>query len=419
MSALIRGSRLRTTGGKTHTIQSHLGTGSQADVYVLDDGKLVFKRFRSEEEMPRVRWLHKQRLPTDLPMALPLDVVDEGGHCGYIARLAQGSTLAELLASTDFSYADSVAIAHGIMDALARIHGHMAHGDVREENIFVAFHRGAAGELLLDGVVFIDPDNYSAPGAPQPLYLGDNLVMAPELRHSRDPAHVSCAADVYAAAQIAHLLLLRHSDTAFAATGPEFQAAMLAGRWHSDRFSSQRRDTGLHGEGFAAEMLDTRLASLFRAALQAKPELRPHAADFALHLGDLLNHGRIIHCPHCNWPMVLEPGITHCAHTHRCGKAFDAPKVLLPDGRRLALEQPLVLGRDQLGHERISRRHVLLQRAGPLVYVRDLAPANGTEVRFEPGKDWSKLPARADAYLSPHPSMPMLRLAGVSVKLVF
>jgi hypothetical protein len=346
--------------------------------------------------------------------------VEYASHAGYVAAFVDGEPLGDFFAREDLSYGDTARTAYALMRSLAAIHQHMAHGDVREENIFIRAHRSASGEWVVERVIFIDGDNYAAPGGPEPLYLGDHLVMAPELRASRDSRLVSRSADVYAAAQLCHRMLLRHDDASFVTTPEEFDSAMLEGFWHSDIYAGhRRRDTGLNGQGLPAEMLDKITASLFRAALQANPALRPSARQFADHLGALLAQQRIINCPYCELPLMLEPGVTHCGHKHVCGKLLPQPYVVLPGGRRLPVEGSLVLGREQLGQEQVSRRHLLLRRAGPLVCVSDLGSANGTRVRTAPGAPWQQLPARSEIYLTPTPRESLVRVAGVELGLVF
>ena len=103
-------------------------------------------------------------------------------------------------------------------------------------------------------------------------------------------------------------------------------AALAAGRWHSDTFGGKgRRDDGIEGKGFRAEMLDSVTASLFRAAFSADPKLRPTAAEFADHLNSILRNGRITFCPACRWPIIMELGRTHCVHSHHCGKPLPLP----------------------------------------------------------------------------------------------
>ena len=116
--------------------------------------------------------------------------------------------------------------------------------------------------------------------------------------------------------------------------------------------------------------------------------------------------------------MMLEHGVTRCVY-RACGKPFDLPQVVLPGGRRLPLEGAVVLGRDQLGSDRVSRRHLVLRRAGPLVCVRDLNSSNGTVIRTAPGEAWQRLPAHAEVYLTPHPRESLVRAAGVELRLTF
>lgn len=418
MTMMKPGDRVRTLSGKDHLIDRPIGCGSQAEVYLLRGGRWVYKRFVNRDELERVRWLHDQGLPADLPLCLPVDLVDQVEHAGYIANFVEGITLAEYLDTPGLSYGDTARAAHSLMFNLSRIHEHLAHGDVREENVIVKVRRDATGEFLIERLTFIDADNYAASGAPLPMYLGDNMVMAPELRATKDPRFVSRAADVYAGAQICHRMLLRHDDSCFAATSEEFEQAMRAGVWHSDIFNANRRDTGLDGHGLPADMLDSVTASMIRAAVQGDPALRPSARQFADHLGNMLDQQRIVHCPHCHMPMMLEQGVTRCVY-RACGLPFDMPHVVLPSGHKLALAGAIVLGRDQLGSDRVSRRHLLLRRAGPLVCVRDLGSSNGTAVRTSPHEAWERLPAHAEVYLTPHPTQSLVRVAGVEVGLTF
>lgn len=424
MPQLNPGDRIKTASGKSYQVDRLIGSGSQADVYLLNplrgEARMVFKRFGNRDELIRVKWLHRQRFPADLPMCLPVEIVEEASHAGYVTGFVNGEPLSDFFAREDLSYGDTARTACALMRSLAAIHQYMAHGDVREENIFIRARRSAMGEWVVERIIFIDGDNYAAPGGPEPLYLGDHLVMAPELRASRDSRLVSRSADVYAAAQLCHRMLLRHDDASFVETPEQFDSAMLAGYWHSDIYGGhRRRDTGLKGQGLPADMLDKTTASLFRAALQANPALRPSARQFANHLEALLEEQRIINCPCCDLPLMLEPGVTHCSHKHVCGKPLPRPFVVLPGGRRLSVDGALVLGREQLGNELVSRRHLLLRRAGPLVCVSDLGSANGTRVRTAPGAPWQGLAPRSQIYLTPTPRESLVRAAGVELGLVF
>lgn len=418
MTMLNPGQRIRTVGGKEHVIDRPIGTGAQAEVYLLQGGKWVYKAFINRNELARVRWLMERRLPADLPMCLPTDMVSASDHGGYITSFVDGMPLAEFLDIPGLTYGDTARAAYALMLSLSLIHRYAAHGDVREENVIVKAWRDSSREWVIEQMTFIDCDNYAAEGAPPPMYLGDNMVMAPELRTSKDPRHVSRAADVYACAQICHRMLLRHDDSSFATTSEEFDEAMRRGVWHSDTFNPRRRDTGLDGHGLPAEVLDSLTSSLFRGAFNVDPALRPSARQFARHLGELLDQQRIVNCPHCNLPMMLEPGVTRCVY-RACGKPFDMPQVVLPGGHRLPLDGALVLGREQLGSDRVSRRHLLLRRAGPLVYVRDLDSSNGTAVRTAPDEAWQRLPAHAEVYLTPHPRESLVKAAGVELRLTY
>jgi serine/threonine protein kinase len=402
---------IRTTSGKTYHTEKLLGVGGQAQVYLLQGGNFVFKRFTEDslaDDMTRVRWLLTQKFPKDLPLALPSDLVEQRDLRGYIAPFIKGESVAAL-SERNPSYEQGVQIAAGILSSLAEIHAYMTHGDVRAENILVT----------TDKVIFIDPDNYVAKGAPVQNCLGDLAVMAPEIRSSMDPRLVSTSSDVYAAAHLVHRFLMLRDDTSFAQDGDEMFAALAAGRWHSDTFGGKgRRDDGIEGKGFRAEMLDSVTASLFRAAFSADPKLRPTAAEFADHLNSILRNGRITFCPACRWPIIMELGRTHCVHSHHCGKPLPLPLVLLPNGKTVPLDQPLVIGREHVGQERVSSRHVMLTRAGNLVVARDLKSTNGSEMYVD--GHWSVMSPSTDVYLEPHPTAPVLRLAGkVDLKLIY
>ncbi|MCA3151561.1 MAG: hypothetical protein ING77_10325, partial [Rhodocyclaceae bacterium] len=351
------GTCIKDSTGRRLRTDVLVGTGAQGDVYATSESGLMLKVFRDSEAMIRTNAFMALRLPQGLPLCAPERVVQ--GLPGYLMRRAGGEALTTWLLRDDLSFGFGVRAARALMDAIARLHAcGLAHGDVRPENIFIEA-TPMDGDWAVDGVTLIDVDNYAHPNCPPPNLLGDLLTMAPELRRLHDARLVSTASDVYSAAQVIHQLLLRREDSADAATLAEFHEMQLRGGWINDPLRNAPS-----GSGLDARILDSRIAALMRASLDADPANRPEAWEWQARLDETLAQGRIIACHACRWPFFVEHGTKSCPHSP-CRKPLLVPVLELPGGGRHPLNAPLLVGADLV--KGLPRRHALFRRMGPLV----------------------------------------------------
>jgi len=161
-----------------------------------------------------------------------------------------------------------VAICHSV--AVLHQNG-LAHGDLHANNFLVKPNLG------YHSVHLIDFDNFQKSNAPSPLFQGQVLYLAPEIRAKR--SFPSIAADCYSLTVLLHELLLRtHPIDAAANDNPDkWLQLAIEGEWPLD---PARQNDFKSVAPIPPEILATDVARLFRRGMSADPSKRPTAQEW-------------------------------------------------------------------------------------------------------------------------------------------
>ena len=230
-----------------------------------------------------------------------------------------------------------------------------------------------------DSVLFvfiIDMDNFGASGLPLPPMLGHPHYMSPQLRAAMMGGK-DCRPDIYAdrfslAVVLHEVLLWKHVASGFDSSEAEFNRAMT--RWLHDPLRAEKpsRDPG----GYPAEILNSRLAGLFRASLGLGPRERPSAEDWESALWDILQNSEVLLCPRCGDCCVFESTRNVCPV---CRQPYPSLCLRTSKGKRIFVNGgATVIGRADLGGAMtVSAKHAVLQRIGPEMWLEPQG-MNGT-----------------------------------------
>lgn len=296
----------------------------------------------------------------------------------HFSPYAEGISLEEHLETPGNSFPENCKIAIALSHGLAiLIEYGIAHGDIQLRNFKII--RTSSG---LDLAV-IDFDNFIAKDAPPPLSIGQEHMMAPELRAAYKagrPVAPDEYSDRFAHAVLMHdLLLAKHVASGFDENPDRFDACMLSGRWWHDPVLGKSNEG--KGGGYPTAILDADLARLFRRGLSLNREDRPTPQDWRDNLSRSIE--RIYVHPQCGGPVFADAGKRNCPF---CGEPYRILKLVFPtlsrelpcDGARISL------GRNLLLSPSVSADHAQIHRIGPLVRIESFG-RNGS-YRWTDGK---------------------------------
>lgn len=386
--------------GRRYQIGSLLGCGAQAEVYEAQgpNGRTyAIKLFNASPtvgvELQRAQTLmaHVQSQNLKLPASVPLAMIQDGPQVGYVCELVPSATVLEdVINAGQIQYSAALEIVAAVWQALANLHNAgLVHGDVHAKNVL----------LSQSGLVLIDLDNFALPGLaglPNPPFLGDLHVMAPELRSAMlqgQPAGhlVTYASDVYAANALTYLLLVGDDDNMDAVGIDALHKAKLSGQWNGDPLGAGK------SVNLNPSMLPVSLMSLVRQAWRGEPHLRPSAVEFAHTLQQVLADASCFTCAVCSQPVFANSHLHHCPH---CRTALPAP-ALVNQAVKLVVDQgALTVGRNELGGDpAISSKHAVLQRMGPLLRFTERS-SYGASQRNR-GQGWEPIARSSAVVLKP------------------
>lgn len=175
-----------------YSIEKHLSSGALGHVFRAKDLQkkqdVIIKVITSDHAWIKLISNREQMLSfptTNMPKIFDVATID-GNNC-IIEEYIDGSSLAQLIASRDISFAQFFAIAQDIICALSQLHkNNLIHGDVKPANVLV--RKNNMGAYLID----IDSAFLHEQGVSK--FFGSLLFAAPEqiLENS-----LSASADIY------------------------------------------------------------------------------------------------------------------------------------------------------------------------------------------------------------------------------
>jgi len=366
---LREGQTLTMKRGTKMRIGPLLGAGGEGCVHKATDQRDgtqgVAKAFTnsSPERVKRTQFLVELELPKLCRILHgPTDWQVNGGVI-HFSPYAEGVSLEEHLESGGNLYTENCKIAIATSHACAILDQHqISHGDYQLKNLNVK--RTAFG---LDVAMF-DFDNFIAPGVPPPLSIGQEHMMAPELRSAYKagrPIAPDLYSDRYAYTVLMHeLLLAKHVASGFDDDPDQFDACMLSGRWWHDPASGKIEKT--KGGGYPSFILDVDLARLFRRGLSSNREDRPTPQEWRETLSRSFE--QIYVHPRCGGPVFADSGKSRCPF---CGESYRLLKLVFPSLSRefICDGTGFSLGRQLLSSPNVSALHANVHRIGPIVRI--------------------------------------------------
>ncbi len=223
--------RLNTGLDGRYRIDSELGKGGMATVYLAEDVKhhrqVAVKVLRPDlaATLGSERFLQEIEIAARLhhPHILPLyDSGEADGFLFYVMPYEQGQSLRERLAKDgELPVADAVRILQDVVDALAHAHEHgLVHRDIKPDNVMLSGRHAMVTDFGVAKAVS------EATGLQQlttaGVALGTPAYMAPE-QAAADP-HIDHRADIYAVGALAYELLTGRPPF----TGTTMQAVLAA-----------------------------------------------------------------------------------------------------------------------------------------------------------------------------------------------
>jgi serine/threonine protein kinase len=385
---------------KKYEILKFLGSGAQGEVYrvkefpstrilVLKDLKRTkeFGDLCKRSEILSDFYLSKK----DRRLIAPFSIIFNNGDYGHLSELAAGQQLSAVLENEKISLPKSLEILTELAGALNTIHKlNIAHGDIQNQNIFVAKQSDKPF------VQIIDWDNFSYPSAPPASCYGHLSYMSPEQRRAarkKELIQPTMSSDVYAFAVIAHeLLLRRHPAQRFELNPDSFNNALCKG-WPEDPlyYCDFSKEVG----GYPISILGVKLIGLLRYSLSSDPEKRPGIDTWYRVLHDSMT--RLITCQHCSGPQIYDGTLSSCTYCHK-----PYPVFVLDFGSRSLLiddNRTLILGRDELGGSAfVSKRHASISKQGFQLELISYGK-NGTSLKHS--FTWEKLTTGKPVVLHP------------------
>ena len=363
--------QLVTLGGIQATVtQAGIARGGQGAVHLAQAGhahdlQLILKELDPlDGVMRRVEALVDHNAGSLSPfIAGPFSHgIGDGGEILHIAPHFDGVPLDE---DQPRNLAELLAITHHAACQLCILHENgLAHGDIAPSNFLTDTD---CTTCLIDLDCFVDSD----PSVPDPLHIGQHLMMAPELRAGG--CKPSIDSDLFAFATLASMELLgRHAATDLANTPAETDRIMSQGIWPERQRMLQAGETPI-------EALGPQLPALFDAGFSIDPSLRPSMEEWRQALHRAVNH---CYQHNCGQLLVVLPGTTACPW---CGEKVQVPeikrgiKIILPiGGTKFGVDLPdrksVVVGRNNLPvlSCSVSGRHLEILRTGDKILLHHI-----------------------------------------------
>lgn len=410
---LERGRSYKTDSGRTVRVGDFMRAGGQGEAYRAELREIgeqgVLKIFKDQFNTPqsRQRLVHLVNLKLSEQSAAiqaPTEVITRP-FLGHFAPFAPGESLDQKLQGSAIGLIPALQVGLALTHALTVMHGiRLAHGDLHSENLLI---EKAAGDVYRLRV--IDLDNFSAPGVPPPVMLGQSLYMAPEQRQALmggTPLIPDIRSDRFSLGVLLHeILLQKHPASGFDGDAATFERTMATGKWYHD--PACRDASTPNVGGYPSEILDTDLARLFRRSLSLQRDERPTAPEWTNSLLKALNHTYA--CPHCNGEFLCDTSRTQCLY---CARTFPTLAVITPLGRTIPIRTAAEpVGRSLLGDETVSDNHAVFRRLGPDTYIESIG-RNGSYSWS--GSGWQRL---RDRFLIPVKPGDRLRLGRCEVRI--
>jgi serine/threonine-protein kinase len=207
-------SRLSTVLADKYRIESEIGAGGMATVYLAHDikhnRKVALKVLRPElaTALGPERFIREIEIAARLhhPHILPLyDSGQAGDLLYYVMPYVEGQSLRERVAqSGELPIAEAVRILREVVDALAKAHAQgVVHRDIKPENVMLSDRHALVTDFGVAKAVSEATGHQQLTTAG--LALGTPAYMAPE-QAAADP-HVDHRADIYALGALAYELL--------------------------------------------------------------------------------------------------------------------------------------------------------------------------------------------------------------------
>ena len=269
--------RLKQALADRYAIESELGSGGMATVYLAEDlkhrRKVAVKVLRPNlaAALGPQRFLQEIEIAAQLqhPNILPLyDSGEADGFLFYVMPHIEGASLRDKLAREgELPIADAVRIMRDVVDALTEAHEHgVVHRDIKPENILL---RGRHALVTDFGVAKAVSE---ATGREQlttaGVALGTPAYMAPE-QASADP-HLDQRVDIYAVGCVAYELLT--GRPVFMGTTP--QMVLAAHMTERPQPVSKQRDTVPAAlEAVVLRCLEKKPADRWQSAAELLPQL--------------------------------------------------------------------------------------------------------------------------------------------------
>jgi hypothetical protein len=170
---------------------------------------------------------------------------------------------------------------------------------------------------------------------------------------------------------------------------------MLNGNWLSDPACGTY--TWQAGEGFPPGIFDYQLAKMVRRGLSLEPRDRTRADRWRTVLAEALIERRLYTDESCNGTVFLEPSRTRCPY---CLQDYPLAKLVFPQLHKAILidSAAVPIGRKELLSPRVSARHAVARRFGPLVQIESFG-SNGTYRLDQAG--WTRLPDQQAVMVEP------------------
>ncbi|UCG88524.1 MAG: protein kinase, partial [Gemmatimonadota bacterium] len=269
--------RLKQALADRYAIESELGSGGMATVYLAEDlkhhRKVAVKVLRPNlaAALGPERFLQEIEIAAQLqhPNILPLyDSGEADGFLFYVMPHIEGASLRDKLAREgELPIADAVRVMRDVVDALTEAHGNsVVHRDIKPENILL---RGRHALVTDFGVAKAVSE---ATGREQlttaGVALGTPAYMAPE-QASADP-HLDQRVDIYAVGCVAYELLT--GRPVFMGTTP--QMVLAAHMTERPQPVSKHRDTVPAAlESVVMRCLEKKPADRWQSAAELLPQL--------------------------------------------------------------------------------------------------------------------------------------------------
>lgn len=404
--------------GRKYKVVRTIGRGGEGEVYEVlrhhDRKAFVLKRFHASDDkksarrlIDRTRFLIDQKLASSCPLLTPpLSVIEpHGGRawCGYLCEHRAGVPLAEHLEQPTVNLAEHLILAVTLVRMIHLLHERgISHGDLHPGNVIVE----RDDDVLI--AALIDLDNFNAPGIAPSRAWGALQYMAPEVRaacRQRQAFPPDIGADLFALTCVLHeLIFLRHIASDYLADPSRFEDAMVSGAWWQD---PARGAVDVQAVGGLSNLITSvNLAQLFRWGVSIDPMARPTASQWLKALLEALN--TIYLCPACGYPVMADATKHSCP---ACRQRYPVLALVGDRSRPVVIDRPTrIVGRGEWGSPRISARHAVLRRIGPMSSIEP--KGRNPTWQWHEERGWERMEQDTDHPLEEHDR---IRLADVEL----